>query len=182
MKKMIILGMALFLTCIFAAYTYAEITINPDKAGLKVVYGKEKVILNSENSQTTVTDTSGGTAEVAYDAVTGGVTVNAIKGSSAFSYGIAKIYIDGGESAQLTAKGEFRIIDIAAAKGEIIVIFPNGSKIVMPERAVVQLVMRAGGNYYLSVTAGGVQYTAFDGNRRTLTAGNAPVLVQGFGF
>ena len=180
MNKMLKSAITFLVICIFAVYAFAEISINPSKDGVKIAYGKEKVILNNETPAATIADTTGSNVDVKYDTETGGVTINATSGSSTLTYGIANIYLDAGESARLSATGEFRTISIAATKGEILIIFPSGSKIVMSEGSAIQLVMRAGGNYYLSVTTGGVEYTNFQGNRKRLTTGNAPLLVQGF--
>ena len=182
MRKALILGITLLLMCGVASYTYAEVNINPSQKGTEITSGKGSTTLDGSNAKTSVADSAGGNADVSYDAETGKVNVNATSGSSTFTYGIAKLFLDEGDGVQLGAEGEFRTMSIAVTKGEVVATFPDRSKIIMSEGSSVLLVMVADGNYLMNVISGEVLYTDPEGNTRTLTTGSAPVLVQGFGL
>ncbi len=167
----------------FAVNSFSEINLSQSNGKLKVVGLKKTARLDAKTTEATVKDLTGGNANVAYDAATGAVDIKAIDKAVGFTYSIAKIYLDMNKSARVAPGagfGGFNILN-TSPEGNIIVTFPDMSRISMPKDAQVSFTKLADNNYYMKVVSGAIEYRDSQGKSQTLTSSSPEMLVQGFG-
>ena len=182
MAKNIIFVVVFLFLLVFANPAFAKITVVPSDGQIRIITTEEDVMLDEEGPQVTVSDGAGGSADVFYDAKSEGTAVEAISGKPKVIFGIAEIYLDEGERVDLFSTEGFRTITIRnpSENSDVEIVFPDGSKVIMPKDAIITLVRLADGSYHLTVMAGEVEYFNPDGIRQILTPDSPPILIQGF--
>ncbi|NQT32780.1 MAG: hypothetical protein HQ594_03810 [Candidatus Omnitrophica bacterium] len=186
MIRNILIGAIILCLSLFAAEAFAEITVVPQVGTLTVYAHSGTETLDAETLETTASDFKGGDVAVTYDDEAGAVDLEAVEGSSSVVFGIAKLFLDADDSVHIEynvdESGTVRYFSIGSALGDIVVTFPDGSRIVIPEDASVSLTLLADNNYDLSVLEGEVEYTDPNGQTRTLTTSSPAILIQGYGL
>jgi hypothetical protein len=179
LKSIFVFLLGLFLV---VSSVYAEINLGTGKGQLTVKAAGKSTTLNQSAPEATVADIKGGSLAIKYDAAED-VANLASTGNTTVTYSIAKLFLDNGESAEVGATGPYGSFYIAntSTENSIVVVFPDGAKIVMPANAEVSLTELADGNFHLKVLEGTIEYIDPKGNSRMLNSNSAPVLVQGFG-
>ena len=180
-KKAIIISVFLFVL-VLASPAFAKVTITPSDGQVKVIAADGIATLDSESPQATVSDATGGSADVAYDAETGKISAEALSGTPRFGFGIADIFMDEGETLDLESDVNYQVMRITntSVEGSVLITFPDGSKLMVPEGTEILLTALAGCCYDLTIVKGTAQYTDPDGNTQTLGPNSAPIKVQGF--
>lgn len=180
LKNFVVCGIML-LALTMAGLVYAEIDFSQVDGGLGVYGRAGSTTLNDTNTTATVTDVTGGIANITYDVATNSIDVDATSGNVSLTYNVAKIFLNQNESINIQKIENFNNFIITNVAGEIDITFPDGSRVVLGDKAAISMVMMADNNFSLTVVSGSVTYVDQFGNISILTPNSAAVLVQGFG-
>ncbi|MEI8349004.1 MAG: hypothetical protein WCI77_02525 [Candidatus Omnitrophota bacterium] len=173
----------LFALLLTVSAVYAEINLSTSGGKLGIKAAGKTTNLDSNTTETTVSDSSGAKVDINYNAAEGTASLASSTGTATLTYNIAKIFLDNGESADVGPTGPYGSFYITNTSGEgkIVVIFPDNSKITMPPSAKVSLTFLADDNFNLKVLEGTVEYVDAKGNAQMLTPNSPAIFVKGFG-
>ncbi|NQT22153.1 MAG: hypothetical protein HQ579_01805 [Candidatus Omnitrophica bacterium] len=178
-RNAIIIITVLFVS-LFTLHAFAALEFYPEEAQVKVIAGRDVTILTADSPKASISELGGGTVDISYYPESRSLDATASLGATILNYYIAKAFLDEGESVHLASTTMFRAIRIKSLIGEVTVVFPDDSRIVMAEGAVAFLTRLADNNYQLAILEGSARYTEVHGEMRTLNSASPVVFVQGF--